>query len=50
MVNLRKPNGHYAITDDLFTGKIDGVKLEQKIESEEQFNELLEKYFGIVIK
>lgn len=49
LANLRQPNGHYSITDNTFTSKIDGVKTEIKIENDQQFKELLEKYFGIVL-
>ena len=49
LVNLRLPNGHYSITDDVFVKKIDGEKTEETIASDERFREILKEYFSIVL-
>lgn len=47
MINLRQKNGHYAITDDKFTSKIDGKEHEEIITSDDQLDNILKEYFGL---
>lgn len=49
LVNLRQPNGYYAITERTFTSSIDGVTKDKEIENDEEFRSLLKEYFGIVL-
>ncbi len=49
LVNLRRPNGFYSITQRIFTSKIDGVKTEKEITSDDEFRSILKDHFNIVL-
>ncbi|MBE6015087.1 MAG: arylamine N-acetyltransferase [Lachnospiraceae bacterium] len=47
LVNLRRPDGYYSITDREFKSKVGDRVEERTLTTDEEFRETLSKYFGI---
>lgn len=50
MANIRTPNGHYSILNDIFIQEADGVRTESKISSDSELIKLLREKFDIHIE